>query len=61
MELHLVRRFRELGGTVVTLGSDAHTAGAVGGGIREGASIAAQAGFITDCRVPESETGIYTD
>lgn len=45
MELQLVRRFRELGGTVVTLGSDAHTAGAVGGGIREGASIAAQAGF----------------
>lgn len=40
-----VRRFRELGGELITLGSDAHTAEDVGAGIAEGVSIAAAAGF----------------
>jgi histidinol-phosphatase (PHP family) len=44
-----VRRFRELGGEKLTLGSDAHNPGAVGRGIAEGARIAAEAGFRRLC------------
>jgi len=40
-----VRRFRELGGELVTLGSDAHAAEDAGAGIKAGAHVAAAAGF----------------
>ena len=40
-----VRRFKELGGKMVTLGSDAHTLADIGSGIRAGAQIAKKAGF----------------
>lgn len=42
-----VRRFRELGGRYVTLGSDSHRADRLGTGIQRGAEIARRAGF--DC------------
>lgn len=44
-ELPLVRRFRELGGEYVTLGTDAHEAAMVGKGIAQGAQVAREAGF----------------
>ncbi len=44
-ELPLVKRFFELGGRYITVGSDAHTADMVGKGIKEGLEIAKQAGF----------------
>ncbi len=40
-----VRRFRELGGEYVTLGSDAHKADLIGSGIPQAMDIALQAGF----------------
>lgn len=43
--IEYVRRFKELGGKMVTLGSDAHTVADIGSGIRAGAEIAKQAGF----------------
>ena len=43
--LPLVRRFRELGGERITLGSDAHRSEDVGSHIAEGVAIAGQAGF----------------
>lgn len=44
-DLPLVKRFRELGGKYITVGSDAHTADMVGKGIEEGLRIAKLAGF----------------
>lgn len=44
-ELSIVRRFKELGGEYVTLGSDAHRAADVGEGIVEAAECAREAGF----------------
>lgn len=41
----LLKRFRELGGKYVTLGSDAHSASVVGGGIREGIELLRECGF----------------
>lgn len=41
----LIRRFRQLGGQYVTLGSDAHKAADIGKGIWEGIQTAARAGF----------------
>jgi len=41
----LVRRFRELGGKYLTIGSDAHYAEHLGMGIREGMAIAERCGF----------------
>jgi histidinol-phosphatase (PHP family) len=41
----LVKRFRELGGEIITLGSDAHHGQAVGSHLRDGAQIAHTAGF----------------
>lgn len=56
-DLSYVRRFRELGGEYVTLGSDAHSRKDVGAGIREGMKIAAEAGFthytIFENRIPK--------
>lgn len=44
-ELDIVKRFRELGGEFVTVGSDAHYAKDLGAGIEEGMKIAKAAGF----------------
>lgn len=41
----LVRRFRELGGQYVTIGTDAHSADMVGRGIEQGIEVARRAGF----------------
>lgn len=43
--LKYVKRFRELGGEFVTLGSDAHSAEELGEGIPEAMEMASQAGF----------------
>ncbi len=42
---YLVKKFRDMGGKYITLGTDAHCAGMVGKGIGEGIKIARQAGF----------------
>lgn len=44
-DLPLVKRFFELGGKYITIGTDAHTADMVGKGIDKGIEIARQAGF----------------
>lgn len=44
-ELDLVKRFRELGGEYVTIGSDAHCEEDIAKGIEEGIAIAKEAGF----------------
>lgn len=41
----VIRRFRELGGKYVTIGSDAHRWGDVGAGIEEGMRLLAKCGF----------------
>ena len=46
-DVNLIRRFKELGGKHITLGSDSHSAYTVGNGIKEGLSIAKECGF--DC------------
>ena len=43
--LPLVRRYRELGGRLITIGTDAHSADMVGVGIKEGIEVAKAAGF----------------
>ena len=45
--LPVLRRFRELGGTMVTIGSDAHSVSALGSGIAQGMEVARAAGFET--------------
>lgn len=42
---NLVRRFRELGGEYITLGTDSHSVDFVGKGIKEGIEVARRAGF----------------
>lgn len=44
-DLPLVKRYRELGGELVTLGSDAHTTADLGRGIAEGMEMLREAGF----------------
>ena len=44
-DVTLVRRFRELGGQYITIGTDAHSADMVGRGIGEGIAVAKEAGF----------------
>ena len=44
-DLELVRRFRELGGKYVTVGTDAHLAEKLGVGIEQGIEVAKKAGF----------------
>lgn len=44
-DLPLLRRYRELGGALVTLGSDAHRTADLGKGIDDGMEILKQAGF----------------
>lgn len=41
----VLKRYRELGGELITLGSDAHTPENVGKGLREGAQLLREAGF----------------
>ncbi len=43
--LDFVRRFKELGGEMITIGSDAHFIEHIGAGIKEGIEIARDAGF----------------
>lgn len=44
-DLPLVRRYRELGGELITLGSDAHSTDDLGRGIQEGMEMLREAGF----------------
>jgi len=44
-DLDIVSFYRQLGGEIITVGSDAHTAGDVGKGIKEAIEIIEQAGF----------------
>lgn len=44
-EESIIRRYKELGGTKITVGSDSHTAHDVGKGIREGILLAKKCGF----------------
>ena len=44
-DVSLVRRYRELGGQYITIGTDAHSADMVGVGIKEGIEVAKKAGF----------------
>mgnify|MGYP000870376169 CR=1 FL=1 len=48
-DLYWVKIFREMGGEVISLGSDAHCAEDLGKGIEEGAKIALEAGFDYIC------------
>lgn len=45
----LLRLYKDLGGTILTLGSDAHTPEDVGGGIPEGIALAKACGFEKVC------------
>lgn len=47
--LKYVKLYRELGGEILSIGSDAHTVEDLGKGVREGAEIAKEAGFIHLC------------
>ena len=51
-DVTLVRRFKELGGQLLTIGTDAHSADMVGKGIEQGMAVAKAAGF-THCAVYE--------
>ena len=49
----ILRRYRELGGEIITLGSDAHTPEFVGAGIREAQELLRQCGFRYVCTFRE--------
>ena len=44
-DLPLVKRYKELGGKLITIGTDAHSADMVGKGIEQGIEVAKSAGF----------------
>jgi histidinol-phosphatase (PHP family) len=44
-DLSIIRRYRELGGKLITIGSDAHRWADVGGGVEQGLRVLQQAGF----------------
>ena len=44
-ELDVLRRYRELGGEIITVGSDAHRVSQAGGGVREGFDILRDLGY----------------
>ena len=46
-DVDLIKRYRQLGGKYVSIGSDAHSANDLGAGIREGMIIAKECGFDT--------------
>ena len=48
-ELHYVKKYRELGGEILTIGSDAHCTEDLGKGILQGIEIAKAAGFDKIC------------
>ncbi len=52
-DLYYVKMFREMGGELLSLGSDAHCTGDLGKGIAEGAEIALAAGFTHLCYFKE--------
>ena len=43
--IEIIKKYRSMGGEIITVGSDAHTAANVGIGIKRGVSLAARAGF----------------
>lgn len=51
----ILRRYRELGGEIITLGSDAHTPDAVGAGIRETQELLRECGFRYVCAFREKK------
>ena len=59
-DLPIIRRFRELGGEWVTVGSDAHRPEDVGRHIRDGLALAAEAGFryyaVYENRTPQAHS-----
>jgi histidinol-phosphatase (PHP family) len=44
-DLPVIQRYRELGGTLITIGSDAHRWADVGGGVEQGLGLLRRAGF----------------
>lgn len=56
----LVRRFKELGGKYITIGTDSHNAESVGVGIQEGIEVAKRAGF-TQYTIFENRKPILID
>ena len=48
-ELHYVKKYRQLGGEILTIGSDAHCVEDLGKGINEGVAVAKAAGFKEIC------------
>ncbi len=52
-DLYWVKIFREMGGEILTLGSDAHKPEDIGKGIKEGLEIAKEAGFSQICYFKE--------
>jgi histidinol-phosphatase (PHP family) len=44
-DLYYIKLFRELGGDIITIGSDSHNINDIGKGIREGSELAKTAGF----------------
>ncbi len=51
--LYWVKMFREMGGEILSVGSDAHCAADLGKGVKEGAEIALEAGFEHLCYFKE--------
>ena len=52
-EFRFVKMYRELGGEIISIGSDAHTVNDLGKGVADGAEIAKQAGFKYLCYFKE--------
>ena len=50
-----LRLYRELGGEIVTLGTDAHSPGAVGCAVREGQALLCACGFTRFCTFRRKE------
>ena len=48
-----IRMYKELGGEIISVGSDAHTVADLGKGVADGAEIAKQAGFKYLCYFKE--------
>ena len=59
-DLPLVKRYKELGGKLITIGTDAHSADMVGKGIEQGIEVAKAAGF-TQYAIYEKHQPIMID